>query len=240
MDIKVIQTKYGRGIKSNKEYAKGEVITISEGIPLTESQMPSAKVGSPIWAYIFNGLYPGKYILSLDWTSLMNHSEEANITYFPISDTQVKFVALRNIKPGDELNIDYGYDIKSHSESFGINEEKLVNDTQLFDAVGNMSASQGGVDLIKLYSDCIEQDKEGNWRIISNKTGEYWKQKYDSEESAKNALKAYHTNKVNNFDMEQLFDTLSEIKEQLFDSEPEVKNAFNNVVMYLSNLKELD
>jgi len=44
-------------------------------------------------------------------------------------------------------------------------------------------------------SGCIEQDSEGNWRIISNKTGEYWKQKYKSKESAKAALRAYYVNK---------------------------------------------
>lgn len=39
---------------------------------------------------------------------------------------------------------------------------------------------------------CIEKDKSGNWRIISNKTGKYWPQHYDSEENAQDALKAYH------------------------------------------------
>lgn len=44
---------------------------------------------------------------------------------------------------------------------------------------------------------CIKQDEEGNWRIISNKTGEYWKAKYKSEDSAKAALKAYHARNSN-------------------------------------------
>lgn len=39
---------------------------------------------------------------------------------------------------------------------------------------------------------CIEQDSEGAWRIISNRTGEYWPSHYKSEESAKAALRAYH------------------------------------------------
>lgn len=205
--MKIVQTKYGRGVSADKNYKKGDVLAISEGIPLSENQMPSESAGSPIWAYIFNGLYPGLYILALDWTSLMNHSDDPNVDYFPISLTQVKFIALKDINEGDELNIDYGYDVANHSKHFGIDEDKLVNDTQLFDSMTNMAPSSGGVDVVKLYSvgkcpesGCIEQDSEGNWRIISNKTGEYWKQKYHSEENARKALEAYHAHKVANFD----------------------------------------
>ena len=40
-------------------------------------------------------------------------------------------------------------------------------------------------------SGCIKKD--GNkWRIISNKTGKLWPQKYDSKENAQDALEAYH------------------------------------------------
>ena len=42
---------------------------------------------------------------------------------------------------------------------------------------------------------CIEKDKSDNWRIISNKTGKYWPQHYDSKENAEDALKAYHAAK---------------------------------------------
>lgn len=57
-----------------------------------------------------------------------------------------------------------------------------------------LTASSGS----KIFSEgtkCIEKDQEGNWRIISNKTGAYWTQKYKSEDSAKAALRAYHANK---------------------------------------------
>lgn len=42
---------------------------------------------------------------------------------------------------------------------------------------------------------CIEKDSEGNWRVISNKTGAYWPQKYKSEDTAKKALAGYHASK---------------------------------------------
>ena len=43
-------------------------------------------------------------------------------------------------------------------------------------------------------SGCIK--KEGDkWRIISNKTGKLWPQKYDSKQSAEDALDAYHASR---------------------------------------------
>lgn len=43
-------------------------------------------------------------------------------------------------------------------------------------------------------SGCVKKVKD-KWRIISNKTGKLWPQKYDSETKAKTALKAYQANK---------------------------------------------
>lgn len=39
---------------------------------------------------------------------------------------------------------------------------------------------------------CIQKKPSGKWGIISNKTGKFWPQDYDSKENAENALKAYH------------------------------------------------
>lgn len=41
----------------------------------------------------------------------------------------------------------------------------------------------------------IQKDSDGNWRIISMKSGEYWNAKYSSREKAESALSAYHANK---------------------------------------------
>ena len=43
-------------------------------------------------------------------------------------------------------------------------------------------------------SGCIK--KSGSkWRIISNKTGKMWPQKYETKTSAQNALDAYHASR---------------------------------------------
>jgi hypothetical protein len=41
---------------------------------------------------------------------------------------------------------------------------------------------------------CITQ-RDGKWRIISNKTGKLWPQKYETKEKADNALDAYHASR---------------------------------------------
>ena len=44
-------------------------------------------------------------------------------------------------------------------------------------------------------SGCIKQDSKGNWKIISNKTGEDWPQTYDTKKDAEDALDAYHASR---------------------------------------------
>ena len=41
---------------------------------------------------------------------------------------------------------------------------------------------------------CISQ-RGDKWRIMSNKTGKLWPQKYETKENAENALDAYHASK---------------------------------------------
>jgi len=41
---------------------------------------------------------------------------------------------------------------------------------------------------------CIKKSSDG-WRIISNKTGKMWPQKYKTRKSAEGALRGYHASK---------------------------------------------
>ena len=43
-------------------------------------------------------------------------------------------------------------------------------------------------------SGCVKKVGD-KWRVISNKTGKLWPAKYDSEQSAKDAISAYHVHK---------------------------------------------
>lgn len=40
-------------------------------------------------------------------------------------------------------------------------------------------------------SGCVKKVND-KWRVISNKTGKLWPQTYNSEQSAKDAISAYH------------------------------------------------
>jgi len=225
--------KVGRFVIADKSYPKNSILSVSECIPLKGLHMPRFSTGSPLWSYVFNGKTPGVELVALDWTSLMNHSDDPNVIYEPINDLQIEFRALKDINEGDELNINYGYDPLRHTQALGADMNSW-NQLTAFD--GNMAASQGGVEnsMVSMVSKpdfevlsrirknledaprdtkrafnavlsyfegkcpetgCIEQDSEGNWRIISNKTGEYWKPKYKSKDSAEAALRAYHASR---------------------------------------------
>ena len=41
---------------------------------------------------------------------------------------------------------------------------------------------------------CVKKSGD-KWRIISNKTGKMWPQKYDTKEKAESALDAYHASR---------------------------------------------
>jgi hypothetical protein len=43
-------------------------------------------------------------------------------------------------------------------------------------------------------SGCIGKKPNGKYGIISNKTGKWWPQNYESKEKAEAALRAYHAN----------------------------------------------
>lgn len=154
-EVKIIPTQYGRGVAANRSWKEGEIIRISECIYLPNNQMPLKSQGSALWAYVFSAAKDG-VLVSLDWTSLMNHSEDNfNVEYKPTDDNKIIFKASRDINPGDELLINYGYDVIDHNKHFGIDTDKLNEDTlQGFD----MSASQGGVGLssVKIFSDFFD------------------------------------------------------------------------------------
>lgn len=106
IEIKNTKDK-GRGIFASTLIREGELISKSPCIPISIFDMtPDSK----LWKYVFN--YTNKIkLLSLDYTSLMNHDENPNVGYQVISQTEIEFVALKDISEGEELTINYGYDV---------------------------------------------------------------------------------------------------------------------------------
>ena len=116
-NFSIVRTKYGRGVISNVPFKEGDKVLIAPGIPINERDLSH---NSLLRSYIFDD-YKGGYILALGYGSLFNHDENPNITYRPVNGTDIEFVAERNINPGDELFINYGY--ISHSTWKGIKNE---------------------------------------------------------------------------------------------------------------------
>jgi hypothetical protein len=95
-EVKIVPTKYGRGVVANRSWKQGDVVETSDCICLSINQMPTRKQGSPLWSYVFSALN-GNVLVALGWTSVMNHSStDYNLEYEPTEDNKVVFRALKD------------------------------------------------------------------------------------------------------------------------------------------------
>ncbi len=113
--------EFGRGVYAEKSITEGEVVEIAEVLLLSEQDT---------WAVNQTGLKDYTFVVSenLDYTftdnqdclvlgngELYNHSQEPNVKYELINlngRKQMYFTALRDIKPDEQLFIDYNADTK--------------------------------------------------------------------------------------------------------------------------------
>jgi uncharacterized protein len=94
---------HGRGVFATRGFAKGDVL---ESCPTVE--IPDADVSGLLNDYVFTSLNGGDVLLVLGLGMLYNHSAEPNVEYVQEDPTTISFRALRKVRPGDELKIDYG------------------------------------------------------------------------------------------------------------------------------------
>lgn len=129
MNISIISTPYGRGIQSNKSFSKGDVIFRSPCLRINSQDITDKSI---IRAYMFNSDKPGEYLISLDYSSLMNHSKTPNIDYRVVDNKdEIEFIASKDINPNEELTIDYGYDVYVHNKSLRLSTDDM-NDLTYF------------------------------------------------------------------------------------------------------------
>jgi SET domain-containing protein len=93
----------GRGVFATRRFAKGEVI---EACPTVE--LADADVTGRLNDYVFSSVRDGDLLLVLGHGMLYNHSPNPNVEYVQDEPSTITFRALRNVRPGDELTIDYG------------------------------------------------------------------------------------------------------------------------------------
>ena len=102
-------TAKGRGAFARREFAAGELVEECPVIPIT---VPSLMLPPEIQRIVFNwGVLTGTLTgdgLVLGYGSMYNHDNPANMRYeADLQNLTLKFIAVRPIKAGEELTINY-------------------------------------------------------------------------------------------------------------------------------------
>jgi SET domain-containing protein len=97
----------GRGLVATRAIPAGTLIEVAPVIPLTEADRPPR--GSVLYDYPF--LWddpPFVEAIALGLVSLANHSGQPNAAFaMDFARYEIRLTALRDIRPGEELLIDY-------------------------------------------------------------------------------------------------------------------------------------
>ncbi len=99
----------GRGIFATSDINEGELIERCPIIFLTENDYPLAKQ-TTLLSYYFLNEPENRSAIALGYGSLYNHSYEPNATYKKhLEEGHIDFVAIKDIKTGDEITVNYNY-----------------------------------------------------------------------------------------------------------------------------------
>lgn len=113
----------GRGVFSSRLIKKGETIEISPLliIPHFDYNALKTTIISFYW-YSFDGR---SCAIGLGSASLYNHSEKNNADFSINKKSKtIKIKATKDIKKGQEVLINYGYDVKKHNLSVFFSKKK--------------------------------------------------------------------------------------------------------------------
>ena len=100
--------KYGRGLYSLVNLSKGQCVEESEVVILNDID---SKMIESTDLNMYSFAWKSGSAIALGKGSLFNHSKTPNVTYFnDYEDKVIYFIAIRDIKKGEQLFIDYGYD----------------------------------------------------------------------------------------------------------------------------------
>jgi hypothetical protein len=104
-DIHIKESKLGgRGIFSNKNYKKDDVIEICPAILSNKKNLYGR-----IRDYIFShNKDKDKCLIAFGYISIYNHQDDPNCKWEVINDKQIKLTALKDINENDEITVSYG------------------------------------------------------------------------------------------------------------------------------------
>lgn len=101
--VAVRLARHGRGVFAARRFVEGDVVEVCPTV-----EVPSSEVIGTLRDYVFDSVNDGARVLVLGYGMLYNHSPNPNVEYVQDEPSTVTFLALRTIRPGDELTIDYG------------------------------------------------------------------------------------------------------------------------------------
>jgi uncharacterized protein len=101
--LTVKKGRLGRGVFATRSFAEGEVV---ERCPTVE--VADGDVTGLLGDYVFTSVKDGDVLVVLGNGMLYNHSADPNLEYLQDDPTTIIFRAVRKVKRGDELTIDYG------------------------------------------------------------------------------------------------------------------------------------
>ena len=103
---------HGRGVFALKNFKKGEIIEKCPIILLNKKDLVFLDK-TPLYDYYFSWVKGGG-VIALGFGSIYNHSYEPNAVYKKdVKNNLLIFKALRNIKKGEEINVNYNGDPKN-------------------------------------------------------------------------------------------------------------------------------
>jgi SET domain-containing protein len=101
--LEVKQGRHGRGVFARRDYEPGEIVEVCPTV-----QVADADITGGLRDYVFSAVKERDVVLALGYGMLYNHSADPNLEYDQDDPGTITFLALRPIRRGDELTIDYG------------------------------------------------------------------------------------------------------------------------------------
>lgn len=122
--------KYGRGVYATRDIATGELVEASP-VLILDAWEANRLNPTILNCYVFEWDNFDKSAIALGFGSLFNHSTKENLTYSNnYKNKTIEYMALCDIRKGEQLFIDYGYTIKEALEVTKTNREAAIKHEQ--------------------------------------------------------------------------------------------------------------
>ena len=111
LEVKSAGKGRGRGVFAIAKIKKGEQYDVVPYLWVSKKDFNKMK-DTFLASYWYDGFSKDKpVVIAMGFGSMYNHSEDPAATYVVnLRSKVIKYTALRNIKIGEEITIDYGYD----------------------------------------------------------------------------------------------------------------------------------